>query len=104
MRPERRKHLTIASGIVVLPVFAVIVAVLRFNINSYKAKIETAASETMGLDVTINGKMRLSFFPFGLSAKDIHVVNKEGEILSLERLKVRAELMPLVKKQLRVTG
>ena len=48
--------------------------------------------------------MGLSFFPFGISAKDIHVANKGGEILSLESLKLGAELMPLLKKQLKVTG
>ena len=94
----------IAGGVVVLIVIAAIVAVLLLDINSYKSKIETAASETTGLDVRINGKMRLSFFPFGLSAKDIHVANKGGEILSLEHLKLRAELMPLLKKQLKVTA
>jgi hypothetical protein len=104
MSPRRRKGLIIASGIVVLIVVAAIVTVLRFDINSYKAQIETAASETIGLDATISGGMRLSFFPFGLSAKDIRVANKGGEILSLERLKLRAELMPLLKKELRVTG
>ena len=48
--------------------------------------------------------MGLSFFPFGVSAKDIHVANKGGEILSLEHLKLGAELMSLLKKQLKVTG
>ncbi len=48
--------------------------------------------------------MGLSFFPFGVSAKDIHVANKGGEILSLENLKLGAELMPLLKKQLKVTS
>ena len=48
--------------------------------------------------------MGLSFFPFGVSAKDIHVANKGGEILSLESLKLGVELMPLLKKQLKVTG
>ena len=104
MRTERKKSLMIAGGVVVLIVIAAIVAVLLFNINSYKSKIETAASEATGLDVRIKGKMGLSFFPFGVSAKDIHVANKGGEILSLERLKLRAELMPLLKKQLKVTG
>ena len=46
----------------------------------------------------------MSFFPFGVSAKDIHVTSERGEILSLERLKLRAELIPLLKKQLEVTG
>ena len=88
----------IAGGVVVLIVIAAIVAVLLFNINAYKSKIETAASGATGLDVRIKGRMGLSFFPFGISAKDIHVANKGGEILSLERLKLRVELMPLLKK------
>jgi AsmA protein len=104
MRTERKKSLMITGGVVVLIVIAAIVAVLLFNINSYKSKIETAASEATGLDVRIKGKMGLSFFPFGVSAKDIHVANKGSEILSLERLKLRVELIPLLKKQLKVTG
>ena len=104
VRTGRRKSLMIAGGIVLLIVIAAIVAVLLFDINSYKSKIETAASEATGLDVTIEGRMGLSFFPFGVSAKDIHFANKGGEILSLEHLKLRAELIPLLKKQLRVTA
>jgi hypothetical protein len=104
MKAERRKSLMIAGGVVVLIVITAIVAVLLIDINAYKSKIETAASEATGLDVKITGKMGLSFFPFGVSAKDIHVANKGGEILSLERLKLRAELVPLLKKQLKVTG
>jgi len=94
----------ITGGVVTLIIIAVFISLLLFDINSFKSKIETAASETTGLDVRINGKIRLSFFPFGLSAKDMHFANKEGEILSLEHLKLGAELMPLLKKQLKVTG
>ena len=104
MRAEKERSLMIAGGVVVLIVIAAIAAVLLFNINAYKSKIETAVSEATGLDVRITGKMGLSFFPFGISAKDIHVANKGGEILSLERLKLRTELMPLLKKRLQVTG
>ncbi|HME43890.1 MAG TPA: AsmA family protein [Syntrophorhabdales bacterium] len=104
MRAKRKKSLMIAGGVVVLIVIAALVAVLLFDINSYKSKIETAASGATGLDVRIKGRMGLSFFPFGVSAKDIHVANKGAEILSLERLKLRVELMSLLKKQLNVTG
>ena len=104
MGAERKKTLMIVGGVVTLIVITVFIALLLFDINSYKSKIETAASETTGLDVRINGKMRLSFFPFGLSAKDIHFANKGGKILSLEHLKLRAELIPLLKKQLKVTA
>ena len=80
------------------------IALLLFDINSFKSKIETTASGITGLDVRINGKMHLSFFPFGLSAQDMHFANKGGEILSLEHIKLGTELMPLLKKQLKVTS
>lgn len=104
MRAERKKGLTIAGGIVLLAVIAAFVAVLLFDINSYKSQIETAASQATGLDVAIKGRMGLAFFPFGISAKDVHVANKEIEILSLESLKLRVELIPLLSKQLKVTS
>ena len=65
MRAGRKKGFMIAGGVVVVIVIAAIVAVLLFNINAYKSKIETAASEATGLDVKITGKMGLSFFPLG---------------------------------------
>ena len=103
MRAERKKGLMIAGGVVFLIVIAAIVAVILFDINSYKSQIETAASEATGLDVRIKGEMGLALIPFGISAKDIRVANKESEILSLESLKLRAEFIPLLKRQLKVT-
>ena len=103
IRTERRKYLIIAGGVAALIVIAAIIAVSLFDINSYKLKIETAASVATGLDVRINGKMGLSFLPLGISAKDVHIAGKGGGILSLERLKLGAELMPLLRKQLKVT-
>jgi uncharacterized protein involved in outer membrane biogenesis len=48
--------------------------------------------------------MGLSVFPFGISAKDIHIANRGDEIISLENLKLGAEFMPLLNKQLKVTS
>ena len=93
----------IACGAVTLIVTAAIVAVILFDINSFKSKIETIASDATGLDARINGKVELSFMPFGLSAKDIYFANRTGVILSLERLNIGTELIPLLRKQLRVT-
>jgi hypothetical protein len=92
----------LAGGAVAL-VLAVVVFALTFNMGSLKPRIEAAASTATGLDVRIKGKMGLVFFPFGVSAKDIHVANKGGEFISLEHLKLGLELTPLLKKQLKVT-
>jgi AsmA family/AsmA-like C-terminal region len=100
----KKKALFILGCIAAAFVLAVVIFALTFDINSYRPRIEAAASRATGLEVRIDGKIRLSFFPFGVSAKDIHVSNKAGEILFLENLKLGAELMPLLKKQLKVTS
>ena len=104
MYAKKKKVLFVLGGGTAALVLAVVVFALTFDINSYRPRIEAAASGATGLEVRINGKMGLSFFPFGVSAKDIHVANKGGEIISLENLKLGAELMPLLKKQLKVTS
>jgi uncharacterized protein involved in outer membrane biogenesis len=104
MNAKKRKVLFALSGVAAALILAVVIFALTFDINSYRPRIEAAASGATGLEVTINGKMGLSFFPFGVSAKDIHVANKGGEIISIENLKLGAELMPLLKKQLKVTS
>jgi hypothetical protein len=87
MGPKRKRGLAIAGGVVALIVIAGCFAALLFNINAYKSRIETAVSEATGLDVRINGRMGLSFFPFGVSARNIHVAGEGGAVLSLEKLK-----------------
>jgi hypothetical protein len=103
MKAEKKKALAIA-GSGALIVIAAIVVVLLFDINAHKPGIETAASRAIGLDVRINGKIGLSFFPVRISAHDIHVANKGEEILSIEKLKLGMELIPLMMKQLKVTS
>lgn len=104
MNAKTKKVLLILGGGTIAIVLAAVVFALSFDMNSYRPRIEAAASEATGLEVRINGKMGLSFFPFGVSATDIRVVSKGGEVLSLENLKLGAELMPLLNNQLRVTG
>lgn len=104
MGAQRGKYLLIAGGVVALIVIAAIAALLLFDINKFKSNIESAAFDATGLEVRIKGKMGLSFFPFGVSAQDIHVTNKGGEIVSIEDLKLGAELMPLLKKQVKATS
>ena len=76
MRTERKKTLMIVGGVMTLIVITAFIALLLFDINSYKSKIEAVASGMTGLDARINGKMRLTFFPFGLSAKDMRFNSK----------------------------
>jgi uncharacterized protein involved in outer membrane biogenesis len=103
MKAKKKKVLFVLGGGAVALVLAAVVFTLTFDINSYRPRIEAAVSGATGLEVRINGKMGLSFFPFGISAKDIHVANRGDEIISLEDLKLGAEFIPLLNRQLKVT-
>jgi hypothetical protein len=104
MNAKKKIVLYILGGVAVAIVLAAIVFTLTFDLNFYRLRIEVAASEATGLEVRINGKLGLSFFPLGLSVKDIHIANKGFEIISIDTLKLGAELMPLIKKQFKVTS
>ncbi|HET6490606.1 MAG TPA: AsmA family protein [Syntrophales bacterium] len=105
MMNAKKKKVLIALGAAAMAlVVAAVVFVLTLDIESYKPRIEAAVSSATGLEVRINGRMGLTFFPFGLSAKDIHVANRGDEILSLEDLRLGAEWMPLLNRQLNVTS
>ena len=68
MGAGRKKTLMIVAGLATLIAIAIVIALLLFDINSFKPKIETAASGITGLDVRINGKMQalfLSLRPIG---------------------------------------
>jgi hypothetical protein len=86
MNAKMKKVLFVLGGGAVALVMAVVIFALTFNINSYRSRIEAAASGATGLEVRINGKMGLSFFPFGISAKDIRVANKGGEFRNVSDL------------------
>jgi len=71
MRTKGKIFLMITGCAAVL-VIAVFSALLLLHVNSYKAQIDDAVSEATGLKVTIRGKISLSLFPLGISAKDVH--------------------------------
>ncbi|MGC2062103.1 MAG: AsmA family protein [Thermodesulfovibrionales bacterium] len=104
MNAKKKKVLFVIGGGAAALVLVVVIFALTFNINSYGSRIEAAASRATGLEVRIKGKMGLSFFPFGVSARDIHVASRGDEIIFFESLKLGAELMPLLKTQLKVTS
>ncbi len=104
MNAKKRTILFVLGCSAAALVLAAVVFILTFDINSYRSRIEAAASGATGLEVRINGKMGLSFFPFGISATDVHVANHGSDIVSLENLKLGADLISLLKRQLQFTS
>ncbi|MBI5694299.1 MAG: AsmA family protein [Nitrospirae bacterium] len=98
-----KKTLYIAGGIAGAVILAAVIFVLTLDINSYKPRIEAAASETSGLQVAIGGKMRLTVFPdIGASLEGLSVKNKGADVFSAKEVSIGVELMPLLHKEVKV--
>jgi uncharacterized protein involved in outer membrane biogenesis len=99
---RQKKIVLMIAGILTVILIAAIVVIVSIDINSHKQQIGNAVSEAIGLQVRIGGPMGLSYFPLGVAAGDVHITNQSEEILSIERLKIGLELMPLLKGQTKI--
>jgi len=101
MNAKTKKILFILSACAVAVVLAAFIFVLFFDINSYKPGIEAAASEASGMDVRINGKMKLTLFPLAsVSLEDILIQNRGVDVASAKEAKVGITLLPLLRQKL----
>ncbi len=97
MKAKTKKVLFILGGSAAALVLAAVIFVLTFNINSYKPRIEAAASEATGMKVRINGKMKLTLFPrTDLSIEDILIQNGDADIAFVKKAGLEMSLLPLL--------
>jgi hypothetical protein len=102
MALHKKKVLFITTGVITLVVLAGIL-VLLLNIKAFKPQIEAAASTALGMDVRINGRMGIAFFPgFGLSLKDVNVRNKGLDVVTIEKMRIRLKLIPLARFEIKI--
>ena len=63
MANKRKIALFAAGGIVALLVLAAVALVLFVDVNAHKPWIEAAASDALGMEVRIGGRLGIGFFP-----------------------------------------
>ncbi len=86
----------------------VLVAVTIFvNPNDYKERIEREVKASTGRDLTLQGDIKLSVFPWvALQLGPVSLGNPEGfggePFLSLQHAALRVKLLPLLRKELQV--
>jgi len=103
MNAKMKKAVIILAGLSAAVVLAIVIFALTFDINSYKPRIEAAASEATGLKVRINGKLKLALFPrAGLSLEDILIQDQSADVASAEKAEVEIKLLPLVRRKILV--
>jgi AsmA protein len=107
-----RRLLQVVGGLVA--VIAVVVGVgavviSQMDWNQYKPQLTALASEKLGRPLTIEGDLRLRFWPIlGISVEKISLANAKGgvapQLLTIERVTAEADLAMLLRRQINVTS
>jgi uncharacterized protein involved in outer membrane biogenesis len=69
----------------------------------YKPRLERAASEALGMEVHVGGRLGVAFFPdLHVRLDDVHIRNREMEIASAKEANLEIALLPLLHKEVRI--
>ncbi|MEJ2691421.1 MAG: AsmA family protein [Deltaproteobacteria bacterium] len=91
------------GGLVGLFVLIVTALLLFVNANAFKARLETAASNALGMEVKVDGRMGFGFAPgLFVTLKDVHIRNRGADVASAGEARLGIDLLPLLKKDVRV--
>lgn len=73
--------------------------------NAYKPRLQGAASEALGMEVSIDGRLGIGFFPgLLLTMNDVHIRNGSKELVVAEKARLGLELLPLLRNEFRITN
>jgi len=102
MKKRVKKIFLYLGSVAALLVIAAVLTLVFVNANVYKPFAEAAVSDALGMDFKINGRLGMTLLPFGLSAHDVRVKNKDTDFLSAEKLVIGLEFIPLLRREIRI--
>ncbi|MCE5275845.1 MAG: AsmA family protein [Deltaproteobacteria bacterium] len=81
-----------------------IAAALYFvDTSVYTSRLERAASESLGLEIRVGGRLGIAFFgDLHVRLDDVHIRNREMDIASAEQASLEIALFPLLHKEVRI--
>jgi len=108
MKKPSKKLVFVLGGVAGLIVILLITIPLLIDVNRYRGLIEGKAQEALGREVRL-GEMKLSLLPsLALRIDDLALgaLPEEGggDLLTARRVRVGVQLLPLMRKQLKITS
>jgi len=95
--------LVAAGGLFALLILAVAALVFFADVNAHKPWLEAVASDALGMEVRIAGKLGIGFFPgFHVTLEDVTIRNRGADVASAKETILGIELLPLLHKEVRV--
>lgn len=103
MSKNRKVIVFVVGGLVGILVLVVSGLLFFFDINSHKPRLEGAASDVLGMQVRVHGRLGLGLFPnLHLTLNDAHIQNRGMAFVSADEARLRIGLLPLLRGQLRI--
>lgn len=91
------------SGFVGLLVLVALALLLFVDVNAYKPRLIAAASEALGMEVSVDGRLGIGFFPgLHVTLEDAHIRNRGTDLVSAKQARLGIELLPLLQKKIRI--
>jgi len=102
MAARRKKVIFTTTGVIL--VFCASILVLLLNIQAFKPQIEATASNALGMEVRIKGRLGIALVPgLGISLKGVSVRNGGAEVVTVETMKIGLEFTALTRREIRIT-
>ena len=103
MANKRKIALFAAGGIVALLILGMVAVVLFVDVNAHKPLLEATASDALGMEVRIGGRLGIGLFPgFHVTLEDVRIRNRGADVASAKETILGIELLPLLHKELRI--
>ncbi|MCR4348085.1 MAG: AsmA family protein [Sulfuricaulis sp.] len=93
----------VVGGLVGLFVLVAVALLLFVDADSNKPRLEAAASEALGMEVSVGGSLEFGFFPgLHVTLEDAHIRNRGVDLVSASRASLGIDLLPLLRKEIRI--
>src|SRR5512146_2128991 len=103
MEKKRKIALLAAGGLLALLLLAAVALILFVDVNAHKPRLEAAASDALGMEVRIGGRLGLGLFPgFHVSLDNVSIRNRGADVASAKETLLGIELLPLLRKEVRI--
>jgi len=88
------------SGFVAVLIFGAVALLLFVDANAYKPRLEATASEALGMEVRVGGRMGIRFFPdLRVTLEDLHIRNRGADVASAKEATLGIDLLPLLQSE-----
>ena len=92
-----------AGGLLALLLLAAAALVLFVDVNALKPRLEAAASDALGMEVRIGGRLGIRLFPgFHITVQDVRIRNRGADVASAMETTLGIEFFPLLHRELRI--